>query len=437
MTLKTYRARSMGDALAEVKKDLGRDAVILHTRTYRVGGLLGFGGKPMVEITASDGVNIASPKPRRNAERMDSGLRGDGAAALRAYGAAMPSGGDGGGVAVATRTAMESVTTAIAAEVRCASNVITSPSIDAELAAIKRMVGHVLQCSRHTALRLGPDSAAAPSGAPISMPDALSQMYLRLIEQEVSAEIADELVARVRDELSAAELGDGVIVRQTLMRHLSELIPAETDTPKPTRGRDGRPLTIALVGPTGVGKTTTVAKLAASYKLRHGRKVGLVTTDTYRIAAVDQLRTYAEIIGLPLKVAMSPTEMGSVCESLIDCDVILIDTAGRSQRDAGRLDELRQFVAAAKPHQTHLVLSSAASQSVLLEAAQRFSQVTPDRVIFTKLDEAVNFGVLVSVARKVSLKLSYVTTGQEVPDHIEAGRPDRIARLLIEGAVTT
>jgi flagellar biosynthesis protein FlhF len=152
---------------------------------------------------------------------------------------------------------------------------------------------------------------------------------------------------------------------------------------------------------------------------------------------VDQLRTYAEIIGLPLKVAMSPTEMGSVCESLIDCDVILIDTAGRSQRDAGRLDELRQFVAAAKPHQTHLVLSSAASQSVLLEAAQRFSQVTPDRVIFTKLDEAVNFGVLVSVARKVSLKLSYVTTGQEVPDHIEAGRPDRIARLLIEGAVTT
>jgi flagellar biosynthesis protein FlhF len=117
--------------------------------------------------------------------------------------------------------------------------------------------------------------------------------------------------------------------------------------------------------------------------------------------------------------------------------VILIDTAGRSQRDSGRLDELRQFVTAAKPHQTHLVLSSAASQSVLLEAAQRFSQVAPDRVIFTKLDEAVNFGVLVSVAKKVSLKLSYVTTGQEVPDHIEAGRPDRIARLLVEGAIAT
>ena len=413
MTLKTYRARSMGDALAEVKKDLGRDAVILHTRTYKVGGVLGFGGRPMVEITASDGVNVASRGPARKASVDPLGLVEPNRppTPMRTF-APVPA------------------AAAIATEVKAASNVSASPGIDAELAAIKRMVGHVLQCSRHTALRLTPDHA---SSAPVGMPDALSQAYLRLIEQEVSAEIADELVSRVRDELTPAELADGAIVRQTLLRHVSDLVPADADTAKPSRGRDGRPLTIALVGPTGVGKTTTVAKLAAAYKLRHGRKVGLVTTDTYRIAAVDQLRTYAEIIGLPLKVAMSAAEMGSVCESLADCDAILIDTAGRSQRDTGRLDELRQFIDAARPHQTHLVLSSASSQSVLLEAAQRFSQVNPDRVIFTKLDEAVNFGVLVSVARKVSLKLSYLTTGQEVPDHIEPGRPDRIARLLVEG----
>jgi flagellar biosynthesis protein FlhF len=148
---------------------------------------------------------------------------------------------------------------------------------------------------------------------------------------------------------------------------------------------------------------------------------------------VDQLRTYAEIIGLPLKVAMSAAEMGPVVQSLSDCDVVLIDTAGRSQKDTGRLEELRQFIAAARPHQTHLVLSSTASESVLVEAAQRFAHVNPDRIIFTKLDEAVNFGVLVTVARRVSLKLSYVTTGQEVPDHIEVGQPERLARLLLEG----
>jgi len=265
------------------------------------------------------------------------------------------------------------------------------------------------------------------------MPDALAQHYLTLLENEVAAEIADEVIGLVRDELSPAEMTDGAIVQQTLLRHLAAMIPADGDVPKPVVTQDGRPLTIALVGPTGVGKTTTVAKLAAAYKLRHGKKVGLVTSDTYRIAAVDQLRTYAEIIGLPLKVALSPTEMASTCQSLSDCDVILIDTAGRSQRDSGRLEELRKFIGAANPHQTHLVLSSTASEAVLLEAAQRFGQVKPDRVIFTKLDEAVNFGVLLTVARRVALKLSYVTNGQEVPDHIEVGRPERLARLLLEG----
>jgi flagellar biosynthesis protein FlhF len=307
--------------------------------------------------------------------------------------------------------------------------------MEQELAAIKKMVGQVLQCSRHTALHLSPQSPAAAVGAipGNSMPDALFQDYVKLLQSEVAAEIADEIVAQVPDELTPGELADETIVHQTVLRHLASIIPADAEVPRAADPRDQRPLTIALIGPTGVGKTTTVAKLAAAYKLRHGKKVGLVTSDTYRIAAVDQLRTYAEIIGLPLKVAMSPLEMASVCQSLGDCDVVLIDTAGRSQKDAGRLEELRAFIAAAKPHQTHLVLSSTASESVLVEAAQRFATVSPDRIIFTKLDEAVNFGVLLTVARKVSLKLSYVTTGQEVPDHIEVGQPERLARLLLDG----
>jgi flagellar biosynthesis protein FlhF len=308
-----------------------------------------------------------------------------------------------------------------------------SAALDQELAAIKKMVGQVLQCSRHTAAQVTRESPGPGSIPGHAMSDALFQDYLKLLESEVASEIADEVIAKVRDELTPAELTDSAIVRATVLRHLSSIIPAEAELPRAAASRDGRPLTIALVGPTGVGKTTTVAKLAAAYKLRHGKKVGLVTTDTYRIAAVDQLRTYAEIIGLPLKVAMSAAEMGPVCQSLSDCDVVLIDTAGRSQKDAGRLEELRHFIAAARPHQTHLVLSSTASESVLVEAAQRFAQVSPDRVIFTKLDEAVNFGVLLTVARRVSLKLSYVTTGQEVPDHIEVGQPERLARLLLEG----
>jgi flagellar biosynthesis protein FlhF len=441
MNLRTYRARTMGDALAEVKKDLGKDAVILHTRTYRVGGWFGMGGRPMVEITASDGVNVVprekKPTPAAPIAR---------SAAAKAYGApARPANPDpqpqpamsfqevvvGAMAGAALELPAARAVAKLAIEPPAPVPNVTA-ALEQELAAIKKMVGQVLQCSRSTAISLTKDGPQSPIPGN-AMPDPLFQDYVRLLQSEVAAEIADEIIAQVRDELTPAELSDCEIVHQTVLRHLASLIPADTEVPRTGAARDNRPLTIALVGPTGVGKTTTVAKLAASYKLRHGKKVGLVTSDTYRIAAVDQLRTYAEIIGLPLKVAMSPTEMTNVCQGLSDCDVILIDTAGRSQRDAGRLEELRAYIAAAKPHQTHLVLSSTASESVLVEAAERFAAVSPDRIIFTKLDEAVNFGVLITVARKVSLKLSYVTTGQEVPDHIEVGQPERLARLLLDG----
>jgi flagellar biosynthesis protein FlhF len=458
MILKTYRARTMGDALAEVKKDLGKDAVILHTRTYKVGGWLGFGGRPMVEITASDAVNVLPREKRRQDAGGPALMRAEGrepleasqvipSAAARAYGIpARPEHGGGqqplGAPAVGFAEMMPVAGRSGAMSAPAARGVVDamaipgrdglSEGLDAELAAIKKMVGQVLQCSRQTALRSGP--AAAEAAIPGALPSALFDDYLKLLESEVAAELADEVVGQVRAELSASELTDNAIVHQTVIRHLAALIPTDDRaTGAPPAARDGRPLTIALVGPTGVGKTTTVAKLAATYKLRHGKKVALVTTDTYRIAAVDQLRTYAEIIGLPLKVAMSPAEISSVLQGLCDHDVVLIDTAGRSQKDAGRLEELRRFIAAARPHQTHLVLSSTASEAVLMEAAERFSRVSPDRVIFTKLDEAVNFGVLVTVARRIELKLSYVTTGQEVPDHIEIGRPERIARLLLDG----
>src|SRR5690606_2295500 len=126
--------------------------------------------------------------------------------------------------------------------------------------------------------------------------------------------------------------------------------------------------------------------LAAAYKLRHGRRVGLITSDTYRIAAVEQLRTYANIIAVPLKVGMSPQEMAGACAEMAEggnFDVVLIDTAGRSPHDGARLEELRGFIAAADPHETHLVLSSAASEAALMRAAEQFAVVSPNRVILT------------------------------------------------------
>lgn len=426
MQLKTYRAKTIADALAQVKKDLGRDAVILHTRMVKVGGWLGVGGRRIVEITAGHGVNVRGPvvrptgqQPRtaaalapatstsaalldRASKSTDSFVRSAPAAVAPASGPAPTP-----GAALATSALFQPASAGAAL------------TLEQDLAAIKSMVSRVLSGSSRSRCAL--------------LPEALHAMYLRLLEAEVASDLADEVIAGVRDDLGTA-IDNPSEVRAAVVRRLASLAPV-SDGALPPPAPDGRPRTIALIGPTGVGKTTTVAKLAATYKLRQGRKVGLVTADTYRIAAVEQLRTYANIIGLPLRVAATPAEMSSACAALSDCDCVLIDTAGRSPHDTERLDELRAFLAAARPHETHLVLSSTSSEACLLGAAGKFASAKPDRVIFTKLDEAVNFGVLINVARRVDAKVSWLTTGQEVPDAIEASRPERIARLILDGAV--
>jgi len=196
-------------------------------------------------------------------------------------------------------------------------------------------------------------------------------------------------------------------------------------------------LVIALIGPTGVGKTTTIAKLAATYALKHGAKVGLITCDTYRIAAVDQLRTYAGILDMPMKVALTPREAIEAAESLADTladrGVILVDSAGRSPQDSVRLDEMGAFLEALAPEQTHLVLSAGAAEDALTLAATRFGILQPTHLLLTKLDEAVRYGVLLNLAHAVGLKINYVTTGQEVPAQIELANADRLARLVLEG----
>jgi flagellar biosynthesis protein FlhF len=186
-----------------------------------------------------------------------------------------------------------------------------------------------------------------------------------------------------------------------------------------------------------VGKTTTVAKLAASFKLTMGLRPGLVTVDTYRIAAVEQLRTYAEIIDLPLKVANAPTEMRRAIEELGDVDLVLIDTAGRSPRDEVRIRELAEFLAAAQPDEVHLVLSATASERSLRSAVERFSLVHADRLILTKLDEVENFGAVLSILGQTNRPISYITTGQAVPDDIEPADRSRLARLILGQEVIT
>jgi flagellar biosynthesis protein FlhF len=454
MNLKTFRAPSMAQALSEVKKDLGKDAVILHTRSYKVGAVMGMGGKQMIEITAADHVSARGPTIKATRPQTGEAFTPGSFPTLGRTGVAVAeppspvppsSSAEAESPVVTTRPvkvediaprreapAARPAPLAIKATFAPDSGEAVA-SLRSELASIKRLVGQVLQCSRQTAASVTPSATAVGVVSMGGMPEPLFAHYLRLQDAHVAHDIADALIGKVRDELTPDELASGEIVRQVLLRHLAALIPVTGSMGKAGATQTGRPLTIALVGPTGVGKTTTIAKLAAAYKLRQGKKVGLITSDTYRIAAVDQLRTYANIIGLPLKVALTPREMAGACSALADCDAILIDTAGRSQHDKGRLEELGVFVEASMPDETHLVLSATVAEPVLNKAADKFAVLKPSRVIFSKLDEAVHFGVLVNTCKKVGMPVSYVTTGQEVPDEIELAQSERLARLVLDG----
>lgn len=212
---------------------------------------------------------------------------------------------------------------------------------------------------------------------------------------------------------------------------LQTFIEADLNCSGPIQVRSGEQRVVALVGPTGVGKTTTIAKLAAHYSLREGFKTGLVTIDTFRIAAVEQLRTYAQIIDLPMEVATTPEELQRALERLRDLDLILIDTAGRSPRDAERIRELTDLLKQGGIDEIQLVLSLVSGKRSLVNTIERFAPAGITSVILSKLDETPDLSNIVHIARNAPWPMTYVTTGQEVPDDFAVARKSQLAKLIL------
>jgi flagellar biosynthesis protein FlhF len=261
----------------------------------------------------------------------------------------------------------------------------------------------------------------------LDLPSELTPIYGRLLEADMPEPMARQLVRMVADPGAAEELANP----RDAVRAVREALEDALAVAPPIRTVEGRRRVVALVGPTGVGKTTTAAKLAARFKLRHGLRVGFLTVDTYRIAAIEQLRTYAEIIDLPLAVANAPGEMRRAIDELGAVDLVLVDTAGRSPKDQPRIHELGELLAAIRPDEVHLVLSAATAGKGLRAAADRFAAARPDRLILTKLDEAESLGALVAILGPADRPVSYLTTGQSVPDDIEEADRSRLAGLIL------
>jgi flagellar biosynthesis protein FlhF len=217
----------------------------------------------------------------------------------------------------------------------------------------------------------------------------------------------------------------------TLGQLVSRSLAGQMKVAGPIEAIQGKPRVIAFVGPTGVGKTTTLVKLASQYALVHQMKVALLTADTYRIGAVEQLRIYRDIIDIPFEAVNSPEEVGPAVKRYADRDLIFFDTAGRSPQNRRQIQDLKAFLEAAKPSETHLCVSATTKNSDLLPIVGKFGLVPVNRFLVTKLDETRSHGMLLNLAASFQMPLSYLTTGQNVPNDIEAATPERLAELVL------
>jgi len=197
--------------------------------------------------------------------------------------------------------------------------------------------------------------------------------------------------------------------------------------------KSNKPKVVAMVGPTGVGKTTCIAKLAVISKILHNLNVGLISIDTYRLGALDQLRIFSEISNVDMLVAYEPKDIPGLLNSLKDKDIIFIDTAGRSQNNKEHLMQANKFLSAAKVDETYLVLSSTSTTKNLLDVSEKFKILNYNSVIFTKIDEAVSYGNILNIVNNCDIPLSFLTNGQVIPDDIISADPEYIANMVYTG----
>lgn len=379
MHLKRFRAATMDEALRQVGEELGPEAVILHAKSIPLAGAMPFAKRQGVEVVAAlDGDPPAQNPP--SPPFVKGGMGGFQRSEARM------SGGD-------------------------------LPDSPIDLGALQRELGQVkgMLSGLYGRRSLPPD-----------LPDALGRMYWSLLAQEVEEGVARRWVVSVRDRLGEAASSDAAPVSALLADVLDrEVVRA----PVPMVG-DGRRV-VALVGPTGVGKTTTIAKLAAGYRFREGKRVALITTDTYRIAGAQQLKSYAELIGLPCCVAPLPADLKRALTNDRDADVIFIDTVGRSARRQDQLEELAAYARGDDGCEVCLVLSATTKRADLLQAVEAYRSLGLSSIIATKIDETATVGPVCEAALAAAVPISYLTTGQEVPDDIEEAQPLRLARRLV------
>lgn len=389
MIIKKYVVNSMNEAMTRIRYELGNEAIIISQRKIRKKGIMGVFSKKVIEVTAAvdnegkDNKSISKRHREKSSDMNDS---------LEAIKKVMSH------KALAKRV-LDTNTESGSKNKDDVPNTCESSLVN-EMAEMKNML--------NTMMLTGTNSSGK------------SELQKKFEGYDLDSETIEEVISRIRlDKRDADET-------EKVKAALREMIDIKKQSDEHV---------MVLVGPTGVGKTTTIAKLAGRLSLIEKKKVGLITVDTYRIGAIEQLKTYADIMNIPFKVVFSIKDMEKSIEEMKECDIILIDTTGRSSKNIMQISELGAFIRKTNSNNIHLVMSSTTKNSDIITIVEGYKVLNYNNVIITKLDETSTYGSILNILYYAKKPLSYVTTGQNVPDDIKCLKPDEVINLIL-GAET-
>ncbi|QGT99184.1 Flagellar biosynthesis protein FlhF [Candidatus Syntrophocurvum alkaliphilum] len=381
MKIKKFVADDFQTAIMQAKREMGSEAIILYTKKVKKGGFLGLFSSTKVEVTV--GIDDDVKIERDNLSNKSNS----------------PSAKDN----------------KISDEFK---NLLNQPPKDNEIVSELHKMKDIMSDVKSKMYDLEVIKGLS---------EPLQNFYNSLIEENVDKEIALEIINNIQLRLSNETNNDiefEELCLNTIKEYLRNIRPIELT-------ENSKAKVIVFVGPTGVGKTTTIAKLAANSTFIEGKDVALITLDTYRISAAEQLKTFAEIIDIPIRVIFNPKDLHDSLQYFNDKDLIFIDTAGRSPYKLEHMNELKEFMEVAKPDESILVLSVTTSSTELINIYEKFNELGVDKLIFTKLDETQNYGHLLNVIYEINKPVAYFTTGQNVPDDIEVPDGLRFANKVI------
>ncbi|WP_029504218.1 flagellar biosynthesis protein FlhF [Lachnoclostridium phytofermentans] len=402
MNIKKFQATSETEAILLAKEELGKNAIVMNIKTISPKGIFKLFRKPLVEVTAAvdemqvqnEGVkhpnDINKNKPPFEST-FNKGFR--------------------------------------------VSQMKEDYSVGLESSAIEEKLNHLQSMLAEQLIKTSKqeekievkekkkDEEANPNYACVQL------VYNQLISHDVDEKYANQIITEIETTLKKDTTID------TILGSFYQKIILKLGQPKTIEYSQDKTKYIYFIGPTGVGKTTTIAKIASSYKVGKQAKIALITSDTYRIAAVEQLRTYANILDVPLRVIYSETEMQEAMEDFKDYDLVLIDTAGRSHKSREQRDDIDKLVhiVPEEDREVYLVLSATTKYKDLIRIAETYSDIVNYRLIFTKLDETTGIGNIFNIRMYTNAPLSYAAFGQNVPDDIEKIDAQSIARQLLGG----